>query len=81
METERKGSTDYRDERSGAYDAVNEAGRPQPDQVREAITPHQALQGGADVRSNPVPGSTDVVPERLRRRPQGPINPRRGRGN
>jgi hypothetical protein len=81
MESEPKDSTDYRDERSGAYDAVNETGRPQPDQVREATTPHQVLQGGADVRSDPLPGPTDVLPERLRRRPRGPVNPRRGRGN
>ena len=50
MDDKRNGSADYRDERSGAYDPVNEAGKPQPNQVPEAITPRQAKQNGGDVR-------------------------------
>jgi hypothetical protein len=42
--------TDFSDTRSGASAPVNDDGRPAPDQVREAITPHEAAQGGADVR-------------------------------
>src|SRR3978361_608288 len=45
--------TDYRDERNGAYEAVNANGKPQPHQVREDVSPHQAAQWGADVRPLP----------------------------
>jgi len=72
--------TDARDVRSGAYDAINPAGRQQPHQVREAITAHQAAQGGADVLPDPLPGSEDPIPEGLMRDRKGPLNPRRGRG-
>ena len=71
--------TDFRDFRSGAYDPVNDEGRPQPDQVREAITPHEAAQDGADVRSDPMPSKEAVLPEGLRRPPMGPYNGKTGR--
>jgi hypothetical protein len=71
--------TDTRDIRSGTYDAINPAGRQQPHQVSEAITPHQAAQGGADVRPEPLAGTQDPVPEGLIRPRKGPLSPRRGR--
>jgi len=71
--------TDFVDKRSGAYDAVNDDGRPQPDQVREANMPHQAAQDGADVRSAPIPSREEVLPEGLRRKPMGPYSCKTGR--
>jgi hypothetical protein len=71
--------TDFRDTRSGAYDPINDAGRPQPDQVHEATTAHEAAQDGADVRSEPKPSAEDVLPEGLRRPPKGPYSPKIGR--
>jgi hypothetical protein len=81
MESDHPTTEDNRDLRDGAYDPVNDFGKPQPHQIRQAITPHQAAQPGADVRPDPVPSENDVLPERLRRAPRGPLNPRRGRGN
>jgi hypothetical protein len=81
MESDRPTGEDNRDLRHGAYGPVNDFGKPQPHQVRQAITPHQATQPGADVRPDPLPSENDVLPERLRRAPQGPLNARRGRGN
>ena len=74
MDDKRNGSADYRDERSGAYDPVNEAGKPQPNQVPETITPQQAMQNGGDVRPQPVVQPAIVLPEGLRRPPRGPVN-------
>ena len=71
--------TDFRDTRSGAYDPVNDAGRPQPDQVHEATMPHQAAQDGADVRPDPLPSKEEVLPEGLRRPPKGPYSGKTGR--
>jgi len=79
MAREHQSPTDLRDERSGAYDAVNEAGRPQPHQVSESITPHQAAQPGADVRPESLPATAPVLPEGLRRPPKGPVSGKRGR--
>ena len=79
MAREHQSATDLRDERSGAYDAVTEAGRPQPDQVRESITAHEAAQPGADVRPQPLPATQPVLPEGLRRLPKGPVSGKRGR--
>jgi hypothetical protein len=80
MSTKRSfAGTDFRDTRSGAYDAVNEPGRPAPDQVQEATTPHQAAQGGADVRPEPLPSQEEVLPEGLRRTPKGPYSSKTGR--
>jgi len=81
MKAERQSPADLRDHRSGAYDAVNETGKPQPEQVKQAITPHQAAQPGADVRPNPVLEGGEVLPEGLRRPPKGPLSRTRGRGN
>jgi len=81
MTRERTGSTDHRDQRAGGYDGVNKAGTPQADQVGELLTPHQAMQPGADVRPEQAVEPAEVLPEGLRRPPQGPINRRRGRGN
>ncbi|WP_407176134.1 hypothetical protein [Bradyrhizobium sp. STM 3562] len=71
--------TDFRDVRSGSYDAINDAGRPQPDQVHEAITPHEAAQDGADVRPEPMPSQEEILPEGLRRPPMGPYSSKTGR--
>src|SRR3954447_1465526 len=73
MDDKRNGSADYRDERSGAYDPVNEAGKPQPNQVPEAITPRRANKNGGDVRLPPVVQPAIVLPEGLRRPPRGPV--------
>jgi len=75
-----KDGTDNRDLRRGAYDPVGEAGLPQAAQVKDTATPFQKEQFGADVRSEPLPGAEPVLPERLVRAPQGPLNPRTGRG-
>lgn len=72
--------TDFRDTRSGAYDPVTEAGRPMPDQVREATTAHEAAQQGADVRPEPLPSNEEVLPDGLRRQPKGPYSSKIGRG-
>jgi hypothetical protein len=75
-----KDGRDNRDVRRGAYDPVSEAGLPQAAQVKDKTTPVQQEQFGADVRAEPLPGAEPVLPERLVRAPQGPLNPRTGRG-
>jgi len=74
-----KAGTDYRDIRSGAYDPISKDGLPQPEQVRDKTTPHQAAQGGADVRAEALPGTEPVLPEGLTRPRKGPLNPKTGR--
>jgi hypothetical protein len=74
-----KTGTENRDIRHGAYDPVSKDGLPQPDQVKDKTDQHQAEQWGADVRAEPLPGVEPVMPERLVRQPQGPLNPRTGR--
>lgn len=69
------------DVRSGTYDRITPAGKQQPDQVKDANTPQQAAQHGADVRADPLPGAEDPIPEGLMRTPKGPLSPTRGRGN
>lgn len=64
--------TDLVDERRGVYDPVTLSGAPQPNQVKETMTPHEAAQWGADVRSEPVPSNQPVLPEGLRRPRIGP---------
>jgi hypothetical protein len=81
MNPERQSPADLRDNRSGAYDPVNEAGKPQPPQIQQVITPHQAAQPGADVRPDAVLQGGEALPEGLRRPPKGPLNRTRGRGN
>lgn len=71
--------SDLRDLRGGTYDNINEAGKQQPYQVRDAPTPHEKAQWGADVRSDPLPGDDDVLPEGLLRPRMGPVSPTHGR--
>jgi hypothetical protein len=71
--------TDGRDIRSGTYDAISPAGKQQPHQVKVAPTPHEAAQHGADVRSEPLPGTKDPIPEGLLRGRTGPLNAHTGR--
>ena len=70
---------DPRDLRHGAYDAVNEEGRPQSDQVTEANTPHERAQPGADVRAQPLPSTEAILPDGLRRERMGPYSRNTGR--
>lgn len=72
-------SKDTRDIRSGAYDPVSKDGLPQPQQVKDATTPRQREQWGADVRAEPESGTETVLPEGLLRERQPPLNPRSGR--
>ncbi len=74
-----KHHTDNRDLRSGAYDPITREGLPQPHQVRDRTTPHEAAQHGAEVRAEALPGTEPVLPEGLVRKPKGPLNPRTGR--
>lgn len=71
--------TDGRDIRSGTYDAISPEGKQQPHQVEQAPTPHEAAQHGADVRTAPLPGKDDPIPEGLLRERKGPLNPQTGR--
>jgi hypothetical protein len=71
--------TDGRDVRSGTYDAISPAGRQQPHPVKDAPTPHEAAQHGADVRSEPLSGTDDPMPEGLLRERAGPLNAHTGR--
>jgi hypothetical protein len=74
-----KAGTDYRDIGNGAYDPVSKDGLPQPEQVKDKTTPHQAAQGGADVRAEALPGTEPVLPEGSTRPRKGPLNPKTGR--
>jgi hypothetical protein len=60
MENDRPILGDNRDLRAGAYDRVNDLGKLQPHPIRQAMTPHQAAQPGADVRPDPLPSRDDV---------------------
>jgi len=71
--------TDGVDIRNGTYDAISPAGKQQPNQVREKRTASEAAQHGADVRSEPLPGIENPIPEGLLRDRKGPLNPRTGR--
>jgi hypothetical protein len=73
---------DLVDKRGGAYDPINEFGKPRPPQVREAATPHQKAQWGAEVRPEPLPGPDEgpyPLPEGLRKKRMGPLNKDTGR--
>jgi len=76
-----KTGSDNRDIRHGAYDPVSKDGLPQPHQVRDKTTARQSEQWGADVRAEPLPGNQPLLPERLVRPAQGPLNPRTGRNS
>ena len=65
--------TDGVDIRHGTYDPINPTGKQQPDQVRDAQTPHQTTQNGANVRAAPLPGKDNPVPEGLLRERKGPL--------
>ena len=69
------------DKRNGTYDGISPAGKQQPEQVKDATTPLEADQHGADVRAEPLPGAENPIPEGLLREPKGPMSPTRGRGN
>lgn len=71
--------SDNRDARHGAYDPVVKDGLPQPDQVKDKTTPHQAAQHGADVRAEALPGTEPVLPEGLTRPRRAPLNAKTGR--
>jgi hypothetical protein len=71
--------TDGRDLRSGTYASISPAGKQQPHQVKDAPTAHEAAQHGADVRSQPLPGADDPIPEGLLRERKGPLNSHTGR--
>jgi hypothetical protein len=74
--------SDYVDKRGGAYDPVNPAGNPQPQQVKER-TANQKEQWGADLRPEPVrvPHQENYpLPEGLRKERKGPLNKVTGRG-
>jgi hypothetical protein len=73
-----KKQADYCDKQDGAYDAISSAGKRQPDQVRELTTPHEAVQVGADVRPEPLPGTGDLA-EGLVRPRKGPYSRNSGR--
>ena len=84
MKTEPKyqSQSDLRDTRGGAYDPVNDFGKPQPDQVKDQRTAHEAAQSGADVRAEPLPSKKEgnsPLPEGLRRERKGPLSKNTGR--
>jgi hypothetical protein len=65
----------------GAYDPVNDFGKPQPDQVNDQRTAHEAEQSGA-VRAEPLPRKNEgnsPLPEGLRRERKGPLSKNTGR--
>lgn len=72
--------TDGRDIRNGTYDAIPPVGKERTGyQSREKPTPHGATQHGADVRSQPLTGTEDPIPEGLLRERKGPLNAQTGR--
>jgi hypothetical protein len=54
--------SDFRNERGGAYDHINDFGNPQPPQAKDKLRPHQKEQWGADVRPEPLPGPNEGYP-------------------
>jgi hypothetical protein len=70
--------SDFRDIQHGVNDPVDGV-----DVKRKFIdnqTPHERAQSAADVRSRAIPAADEeFLPEALRRRPTGPLNPRTGR--
>lgn len=70
--------SDFRDIQHGVNDPVEGLGVKHVDQT--IVTPHERAQHHADVRADPSPvPSEPFLPERLRRQPTDPINPRTGR--
>jgi len=70
--------SDFRDIQNGVNDPVD--GVDVKRRFSDNQTPHERAQRAADVRSSAVPAADEVfLPEALRRRPTGPLNPRTGR--
>jgi len=69
---------DLRDIQHGVNDPVD--GLDVKRHINSAQTPHERAQHHADVRSAPSASPEEpFLPERLRRKPTDPINPRTGR--
>ncbi|MCK1387062.1 hypothetical protein [Bradyrhizobium sp. 21] len=70
--------SDFRDIQNGVNDPVD--GLDVKRQINDNRTPHERAQRHADVRSEATAVPTEpFLPERLRRQPTDPINPRTGR--
>jgi hypothetical protein len=70
--------SDFRDIQHGVNDPVD--GLDVKRQINDNRTPHERAQRHADVRAEATATATEpFLPERLRRKPTDPINPRSGR--
>jgi hypothetical protein len=70
--------SDFRDIQHGVNDPVD--GVDVKRKFNDNQTQHERAQFAADVRSSAIPASDEeFLPEALRRRPTGPLNPRTGR--
>jgi hypothetical protein len=70
--------SDFRDIQHGVNDPVD--GLDVKRQINDSRTPHERAQRRADVRAEATATPTEpFLPERLRRKPTDPINPRTGR--
>ena len=70
--------SDFRDIQHGVNDPVD--GLDVKRQINDNKTPHERAQRHADVRANATATRAEpFLPERLRRKPTDPINPRTGR--
>ena len=70
--------SDFRDIQHGVNDPVD--GLDVKRQINDSRTPHERAQRHADVRAEAAATPTEpFLPERLRRKPTDPINPRTGR--
>ncbi|MDA9396780.1 hypothetical protein WN73_40410 [Bradyrhizobium sp. CCBAU 45394] len=70
--------SDFRDIQHGVNDPVD--GLDVKRHINSTQTPHERAQHHADVRSAPSASPEEpFLPERLRRKPTDPINPRNGR--
>jgi hypothetical protein len=69
---------DFRDIQHGVNDPVD--GVDVKRRFNDNQTAHERAQFAADVRSSAIPAADEeFLPEALRRRPTGPLNPRTGR--
>lgn len=70
--------SDFRDNQHGVNDPVG--GLDVKRRINDNRTPHEQAQHNADVRAEATPTAAEpFLPERLRRKPTDPINPRTGR--
>ncbi|WP_028134983.1 hypothetical protein [Bradyrhizobium japonicum] len=70
--------SDFRDIQHGVNDPVD--GLDVKRQINDNKTPHESAQRHADVRADAIATAAEpFLPERLRRKPTDPINPRTGR--